>query len=264
MTEKSIWSRLFGMGGDKAEEPAPKPQSAPAEVAPASPPVAEEAAAAPRAKWDKPVFDGKPPPRPRALASSAASAATTPAPRAMAAHKPEPAVLPDHVRARIRERYFRSRFPDVPLPAPGSKDASAIVKAARLYFEDGDTARAVELLRQASDMLTRVEGILLAKLEIHYLDHNEAAFTETARIFAERFPGSSEWPAVARLGWRLAPSEALFANARPAKVARDDQYGAWPEVPNWIEAPWDLTGEVLAVELRSRILAASHTAGKPA
>jgi hypothetical protein len=31
----------------------------------------------------------------------------------------------------------------------------------------------------------------------------------------------------------------------------------------WIEAPWDLTGEVLAVELRSRILAASHTAGKP-
>lgn len=263
MTEKSIWSRLFGKGGDKAEEPAPKPQSEPAAAAPASP---ADAGSAPRAKWDNPIFDVKPPapPRPRALAPSASPPAASAPPRAMATHKPEPAVLPDHVRARIRERYFRSRFPDVPLPAPGSNDASAIVKAARLYFEDGDTARAVELLRQASDMLTRVEGILLAKLEIHYLDHNEAAFTETARIFAERFPGSSEWPAVARLGWRLAPSEALFANARPAKVARDDQYGAWPEVPNWIDAPWDLTGEVLAVELRSRILAASHTAGKPA
>jgi hypothetical protein len=170
--------------------------------------------------------------------------------------------VPEHLRARIRERYFRSRFPDVPLPAPGSNDASAIVKSSRLYFEDGDTARAVELLRQAGDMLPHVERLLLAKLEIHYLDHNEAAFTETARIFAERFPSSTEWPAVARLGWRLAPDEALFANARPAKVARDEQYGAWPEVPNWIDAPWDLTGEVLAVEMRGRILSGGPTSGR--
>ena len=261
MTEKSIWGRLFGKSDAKPAAPAKGPPATGAD--PSAPPGAPAQTSAPAP--GAPIFDVKPQAgkaRPAAKPAPTVAAPRAATPRASAAApRPEPAQLPDHVRARIREHYFRSRFPDVPLPTPGSNDATAIVKAARLYFEDGDTARAVELLRQTADLLPRLERILLAKLELHYLDHNEIAFTETARIFAERFPSSTEWPSVARLGWRLAPSEALFANARPAKVARDDQYGAWPEVPNWIDAPWDLTGEVLAVEMRGRILGAGPTCG---
>jgi hypothetical protein len=27
-----------------------------------------------------------------------------------------------------------------------------------------------------------------------------------------------------------------------------DHYGPWPHLPNWIQAPWDLTGEVIAAD----------------
>ena len=49
-------------------------------------------------------------------------------------------------------------------------------------------------------------------------------------------------------------------------ASADERYGAWPEIANWIEAPWDLTSEVLAAELRSRLLAlpaAADPAGAP-
>jgi hypothetical protein len=276
MTDKSIWTRFREMLQGTPEEPASTEPAKPATDAAKRPAAAKTQEAATGQKpaahqplqggeWKRPAekAPAKPSAKP-ATGSATSSLGSAAAPmRTSATPRPEPVNLPEHVRVRIRERYFKTRFPDVPVPSPGSSDCSAIVKAARLYFEDGDTGRAVELLRLSSEMMPRVERILLAKLEIHYLDHNETAFTETARTFAERFPGSSEWPAVARLGWRLAPNEALFANARPAKVARDEQYGAWPEVPNWIEAPWDLTGEVLAVELRGRILATGRSGGTP-
>jgi hypothetical protein len=141
----------------------------------------------------------------------------------------------ESMRQRIRERYFRARFPDAPLPVAGTDDPSALIKSARLYFEDGDTARAIELLEQAGELMPRTERTQLAKLEIHFLR-------------------GDAWPEVARLGRRLSPHEPLFALVGPAESDAHDHYGAWPETPNWIEAPWDLTSEVLIVELRGRIL----------
>ena len=110
---------------------------------------------------------------------------------------------------------------------------------------------AVELLQQAAEILPREDRLLLAKLEIHFLSREAAPFAATAKVFEQRFPASVEIPKIRRM------AERLNAEARAASGAggTDERYGAWPEIANWIEAPWDLTSEVLAVELRSRLLA---------
>jgi hypothetical protein len=134
------------------------------------------------------------------------------------------------------------------------RDPSAFVEVARLYFDDDDVDRAVELLQYAAYALPGDERPWLARMEILFLRKEGHAFVAAARRFLEEFPKSSHWSEVVRLGWRLAPKELLFAAGRPEHRPSDAHYGAWPEVPNWIEAPWDLTSEVKAVELRGRIL----------
>lgn len=157
-------------------------------------------------------------------------------------------------RARIRQRYFSVRFPGAPGSASDGKDPAATIKAARLHFEDGDGERAVELLEFAIQTSPLEPRLWLALLEILFLERESEAFVRAARSFRDRFPQAAEWAEVARLGWRLAPREPAFASGRPVVKAADAHYGAWPEAPNWIEASWDLTAEVLAVELRSRVL----------
>jgi hypothetical protein len=157
----------------------------------------------------------------------------------------------DPLRQKIRARYFNARFPDAPAV---SEDPSAVIKAARYYFEDGNTRMAIELLEYAAASMPREELYWLARLEIHFLTDNAKAYVATAHLFREHFPMSPSWPEVSRLGRRIAPAYALFATGQAAIPEVGDQFGAWPEVPNWIEAPWDLTGEVLAVELRGRLI----------
>jgi hypothetical protein len=58
---------------------------------------------------------------------------------------------------------------------------------------------------------------------------------------------------VLRLGLRLEPEEPTYRQAHPREAARDDHYGAWPQVQNWIQAPFDLTGDVLAAEFHAKM-----------
>lgn len=169
-----------------------------------------------------------------------------------------PAAPAEPGNARIRERYYQIRFPGAP-GLGADADVSSLVKVARLYFEDGDAARAVELLGCASAALPQEERLPLAALEILFLTRQGEAFVEAARAFRERFPASKRWADIERLGWRFAPRERLFAGGRPQGEAVDERFGAWPESPNWIEAPWDLTCEVLAVELRGRVLGTARS-----
>lgn len=178
------------------------------------------------------------------------AAPATPSP---AAAIPATPVAETPGNARIRERYYNIRFPGAP-SLGADADVSSLVKVARLYFEDGDAARAVELLGCASAALPHEERLPLAALEILFLTRQGEAFVEAARAFRARFPASKRWADVERLGWKFAPRERLFAGGRPQGEAIDERFGAWPESPNWIEAPWDLTSEVLAVELRGRVL----------
>ena len=64
-------------------------------------------------------------------------------------------------------------------------------------------------------------------------------------------PASEAWKEVSRLGRALAPSESIFG---PASGPREhEHYGPWPDLPNWIQANWDLTAEVVAADFH-RIL----------
>jgi hypothetical protein len=152
---------------------------------------------------------------------------------------------------RIRDRYISARFPGVARTAADLESPARVIKAARLYFEDGHADAALELLDVAIEQDSRAESLWLAQLELLFLGRNAARFVETARAFRAMHPMSEAWSEVARLGRALSPKEGLYgASAEP----RDhDHYGPWPDLPNWIQANWDLTAEVVAADFH-RIL----------
>jgi hypothetical protein len=152
---------------------------------------------------------------------------------------------------RIRDRYIGARFPGVARSSADLEKPDRVVKSARLYFEDGQAETALELLDVAIEQDSRAEPLWLAQLEILFLSRNATRFIETARAFRAMHPASEAWNEVARLGRALAPAESLFG---PAAGPRDhDHYGPWPDLPNWIQANWDLTAEVVASDFH-RIL----------
>jgi len=52
------------------------------------------------------------------------------------------------------------------------------------------------------------------------------------------------WCEITRLGRVLAPAEPLFGAKQGERTF--ERYGPWPQLPNWLNASWDLTSEVLA------------------
>jgi len=158
-----------------------------------------------------------------------------------------------YLRRKIRERYLNVRFPGTPHAEADLRDTVGIVKRARLYFEDGDVDRAAELLQFAGDLEPGEEARALALLEILYLARRARAYGEAAREHRERFPESDQWSEIARLGARLLPGDPLFMGVAAAKSEPGDHYGAWPQTRNWIQAPFDLTGDVLAAEFHAKL-----------
>lgn len=152
------------------------------------------------------------------------------------------------LRQRIRERFLGSRFRGVAHGAQDLGRTDEVIRTARLFFEDGDVDRACEWLAFASDA-NPDERLWLAQLEILFLTRQGAAYAAVAADFRKRFAVSAAWAEVARLGVRLAPADPLFAGASTAEA--DTHYGPWPQVQNWIEAPYDLTGDVLAAEFHA-------------
>ena len=149
-------------------------------------------------------------------------------------------------RRRIRDRYIEARFPGIARCSADLANAPAVVKAARLMFEDGQHDLAIELLELAAEEAPQQSAPWLARLEILFLARERDAFVAAARAFRAVHRFSDAWDEVARLGRAIAPGEALFgAVAGP----RDhEHYGPWPHLPNWIDAPWDLTAEVTAAD----------------
>lgn len=182
--------------------------------------------------------------RPAPTAPAAASPLATPAlPR-----RPVRVQMSAFLRQRIRERFLGSRFPGVPHSVEDLGQTELVIKTARLFFEDGDADRACEWLAFASDA-NPDERLWLAQLEILFLKRQSSAYVALAADFKRRFPESDKWGDIARLGARLAPANPLFAGAKVADA--DAHYGPWPQVQNWIDAPYDLTGEVLAAEFHT-------------
>lgn len=147
---------------------------------------------------------------------------------------------------RLRDRYIGARFPGVARGAADLECAGRVVKSARLYFEDGQVEAALELLDMAIEQDSRAQALWLAQLEILFLSRDAAGFVECARAFRALHGASAEWAEVARLGHALAPREVLFGEK--AGPRDHDHYGPWPDLPNWIQANWDLTAEVVAAD----------------
>ena len=145
---------------------------------------------------------------------------------------------------RIRDRYISARFPGVARCAADLESPERVIKSARLYFEDGQVDTALELLDVAIEQDSRAASFWLAQLEILFLDRNAARYLECARAFRALHPASDAWAEIARLGLALAPNESLFGTANGPR--EHDHYGPWPDLPNWIQANWDLTAEVVA------------------
>ncbi|APV51438.1 hypothetical protein BWI17_18115 [Betaproteobacteria bacterium GR16-43] len=166
----------------------------------------------------------------------------------------------DPVATRIRQRYLAARFPGVLKSAEDLGNVPHIVKCARLLFEDGLAARAGELLDLAVEEHPEHEAAWLASLEIAFLDQDSDRYTRLAHAFRGTHPDSPDWPEITRLGRRIAQMHPLFAQDPSAPKDEDYCLGPWPQMPNWIQANWDLTAEVAGTELRARLIAGARFA----
>ena len=154
-------------------------------------------------------------------------------------------------RRKIRDRYISARFPGVARGSNELQDAAAVIKSARLLFEEEQAELALELLELAIEEAPNESGLWLARLEILFLMRDREGFVATARGFQETHPAHEAWAEIERLGRALAPGEALFgATAGPRE---HEHYGPWPHLPNWIQAPWDLTAEVVAADFHRAV-----------
>ena len=184
-------------------------------------------------EWEGAEAVEAPPPAPAPADASGASA--------------DPATF-DPLRRRIRDRYIGVRFAGLARTGADLQDARRLIKAARLAFEEEHVEGALELLDLAIQQNPAEPMLWLARLEILFLVRARTRYVECARAFREAFPSKPQWPDVMRLGRALSPEEPLFGGAQNDAVER---YGPWPDMPNWILAPWDLTGEVLAGEFHA-------------
>jgi hypothetical protein len=164
----------------------------------------------------------------------------------------------DARRRKIRDRYISARCPGVARSAADLESADKVIKSARLYFEEDEPAAALELLDLAIQEIPHESSLRLARLEILFLTRARDAFVASARAFRDDHPAHGAWSEIERLGRAIAPGEALFGGV---VASRDhEQYGPWPHLPNWIQASWDLTAEVVAADFHramSRLIASS-------
>jgi hypothetical protein len=158
----------------------------------------------------------------------------------------------DAKRRKIRDRYVGARFSGVVKCSSELESTERVIKSARLYFEEERNDAALELLELAIEECPCETSLWLARLEILFLVRDAEGYVETARDFHREHSGAEEaWAEVCRLGRALAPRETLFG----ARLGPRDHehYGPWPHTPNWIQAPWDLTAEIIAADFHRAV-----------
>ena len=146
----------------------------------------------------------------------------------------------------VRDQYIADRFPGLARCGKDLEDVALVIGGARLYFDEGKTDRALELLDLAVQQCPFNEPLRLARLEIAFLLRDGPLYTALATELQRLRGASAAWREVARLGRAVAPSEAIFGAQQGDRA--HEHYGPWPDTPNWINASWDLTPEVLAVD----------------
>lgn len=163
--------------------------------------------------------------------------------------------IDDPLRHKILDRYITARFAGVATGARDLADSARVVKAARLLFEDGQADRGLELLQVAAEIYPAETATRLARLELLFLERDGQGYRRAAERFQEDHSEAPQWPEIRELGRKLGLDGKLFRDQGVSNNAFP-QYGPWPGLPNWIQAPWDLSGEVAMAELHSRMMAA--------
>jgi hypothetical protein len=165
--------------------------------------------------------------------------------------------------AMLRRRYIEERFPEIAGGTIVLDDPDSVVKAARLFYEDGALTRAVELLQFAVEEQPAAMKPWLALFEIFRLESLAGEFGVLAARFREHHGGSENWQKVQFIGRELDPQNPLYHDAPQAHLETIGPLQAARAVPvtfdplseNWLNAPMDFTSAALAATLRSRLLA---------
>ncbi|MBL0143941.1 MAG: hypothetical protein IPP91_18025 [Betaproteobacteria bacterium] len=163
----------------------------------------------------------------------------------------------------LRRRYIEERFPEIAGGTINLDQPESIVKAARLFYEDGAIARAIELLQFAAEENPASLKPWLALFEIFRLENLSGAFTELAARFQEHHGSSQDWRKVQFIGREIDPGNALYREA-PVNNLETIGYSASkaimpvtfdPLAENWLNAPMDFTTDAHAASLHAGLLA---------
>ena len=208
-------------------------------------------------------------PQPPSAGEIGEIAAPVPAPAAVA----RPSISSDeHLPTRLRDpdagdlrrRYIEERFPEVASRAIRLEDTDSVVKGARLFYEDGELPRAIELLQLAIEARPGEVRLWLALFEIFRLERLPGEFAQLAQRFQEQHAGDAYWPKVRFFGREVDPGNPLYREEPvdtletigPREARRlAAQAGFDPIAENWLNAPMDFENEVLANDLRRALMA---------
>lgn len=171
----------------------------------------------------------------------------------------------------LRKRYLEERFPEVQNGTIVLEDPASVVKGARLFYEDGALTRAVELLQFAIEDNPSEVAPWLALFEIFRLERLTGQFAELANRFREGHGKTEYWRKVQFFGREIDPANALYRDGplhaletigpREAKrlaaglSPQSTSSNVDPIAENWLNAPMDFENEVLANELRMKLMA---------
>jgi hypothetical protein len=164
----------------------------------------------------------------------------------------------------LRRRYIEERFPEILNRTIVLDDPDSVVKGARLFYEDGALARAIELLHFAVERRPEDLKPWLALFEIFRLERLSGQFADLAFRFKEEHGKGDYWRKVQFFGREIDPGNTLyqdesfksFETIGPSEARRIKEEANFdPVAENWLNAPMDFENEVLANELRKALMA---------
>ena len=164
----------------------------------------------------------------------------------------------------LRRRYMEERFPEIANRTIALEDPASVVKAARLFYEDGVLPRAVELLQFAIEDKPGEVRTWLALFEIFRLERLTGEFATLAARFEKHHGETEHWHKVQFFGREIDPGNPLYKEAsfntletigpRESRRLAAATASFDPIAENWLNAPMDFENEVLANELRQALM----------
>lgn len=155
---------------------------------------------------------------------------------------------------RVRRlKYMAERFPELGSGTVSIDDSVSVINAARLYYDEKQADKAIELLTFGVEERPQQLPLWLALFEVYRLENMAEPFTELATKFHVLFAASPEWPKVRHIGYELNPYEHLFADAVEGVLMGESPFDSMQD--NWLNAPVDMSSHFFAQQLRQSLFA---------